>query len=356
MTLKFSEPLLDWYAEHARQLPWRGHPDPYLVWVSEVMLQQTRVETVIPYFNRWVTNFPTISDLAKAEQQDVLKIWEGLGYYGRARNLHKAAQLVMAEYGGELPRDIRSLKKLPGIGRYTAGAIASIAYGMDEPALDGNVSRVLARYFNLTEPIQSPEGKKALWSLATRNLPPGRAGEYNQALMDLGAMVCTPRDPKCVNCPLSLGCQAYRLGLQLERPVPVSKNPIPHVTVTAAVIKCGDRVLITKRPQNGLLGGMWEFPGGKQLPGEDLASCLQREIMEELAVEIQVGSEAGVYQHAYTHFRVTLYAFNCSLVNGREPQPEQVDDLCWVPINELDAYPMGKIDRQIAARLLKEDL
>ncbi len=343
--------LLSWYASHARQLPWRGHPDPYAVWVSEIMLQQTRVEAVVPYFERWMEAFPTVAALAAASLGDVLTAWEGLGYYSRARNLHKAARIICSEYDSELPRDAKKLRQLPGIGRYTAGAIASIAFGLDEAALDGNIRRVLARLFNVSEPARSPAGEKQLWVLAQTNLPAGQAGDYNQALMDLGATLCTPRAPDCPHCPLENQCQARLLGIQEERPVLKKKPIIPHYTVTAAVICRGELVLIAQRPLNGLLGGMWEFPGGKQQSGESLPGCLTREIQEELGTEVHVGERIGTYQHAYTHFRVTLHAFWCSLVNGGEPRPLEANELCWVRPAELTGYPMGKIDRQIAREI-----
>jgi A/G-specific adenine glycosylase len=347
--------LLDWYALHARHLPWREHADAYTVWVSEIMLQQTRVETVLPFFERWMECFPNVAAVAAASQQDVLSAWEGLGYYSRARNLHRAAQIVMVEYGGELPRSVEELRGLPGVGRYTAGAIASMAFGLDEPALDGNIRRVLARLFDVTEPARSPAGERRLLELATAHLPSGRAGEYNQALMDLGAMVCTPHKPACSLCPVLEFCQAYLLGIQEERPVEKPRPAIPHYLVTAAIIRQDGRVLLAQRPAKGLLGGLWEFPGGKVQEGEDLPACLKREIREELGVKIRVGKEFGVYRHAYTHFRVTLHAFRCVLVSG-EPRPIQVADLRWVELGELVAFPMGKIDRMIASQLANESI
>jgi A/G-specific adenine glycosylase len=346
----FAVQLLKWYRENARSLPWRGHPDPYAVWVSEIMLQQTRVETVIPYFKRWMGRFPTLRSLATAPEQDILAAWEGLGYYSRARNLHQAAQKVVSEYQGQVPADMDALLRLPGVGRYTAAAIASIAFGQDEPTLDGNIRRVLARVFNVSEPARSPQGERILWELSTAHLPAGRAGEYNQAMMDLGAVICTPHAPNCPACPLAELCQARRLGLQEQRPVSQPRPVIPHYTVTAAVIRRDGQVLIARRPSHGLLGGMWEFPGGKQLDGEDLPACLKREIREELATEIQVGQPLGIYRHAYTHFKVTLHAFECCLVKG-EPQPLEASELRWVQPEDLADYPMGKIDRQIASRI-----
>lgn len=342
--------LLEWYTEHARRLPWRGSPDPYAVWVSEIMLQQTRVETVIPYFERWMRRFPNLTVLAQADQQEVLAAWEGLGYYSRARNLHRAAQAVLAEYEGRLPSDVAMLRKLPGIGRYSAAAIASIAFGADEAALDGNIRRVMARLFDVSEPARGPQGERKLWELARLHLPPGKGADYNQALMDLGASICLPRQPRCLECPLKDDCLAYQRGVQELRPVLPARPAVPHYIVTAGVIQREGRLLIARRPASGLLGGLWEFPGGKLQPGEDLPACLQREIQEELGVEIKVGSLLGVYRHAYTHFKVTLHAFECRLVSG-EPQALQSSELRWVKPAELSTYPMGKLDRQISRRV-----
>ena len=343
--------ILDWYDRHARRLPWRDQPTPYRVWISEIMLQQTRVETVLPYFERWMQRFPTLQALAEASEQDVLKAWEGLGYYSRARNLYRAARLVMEQYNGRIPGEREQLEKLPGIGRYTAGAIASIAFGKDEPALDANIRRVLARVFNVTVPARSPEGERLLWQFAGATLPAGRAGDYNQAIMDLGSSICTPRAPACLICPINVFCEAFRLGVQEQRPVLDAKPAVPHYTVTAAVIHHDEDILIARRPENGLLGGLWEFPGGKLEPGESLPEGLRREIMEELGVPVTVGEPFGVYRHGYTHFKVTLHAFHCRIEAG-EPQPLHASEIRWVPPDALHTFPMGKIDRQIAHRLL----
>ena len=347
---QFSDRILDWYERHGRELPWRGHPDPYAVWVSEIMLQQTRVETVIPYFERWMARFPGVQELAAASEQEVLSLWEGLGYYSRARNLHKAARIVLDQYSGEIPQELTILRKLPGVGRYTAGAIASMAFGSDAATLDGNLRRVFARVFDVAEPADAPAGDKILWALAEKHLPKGHAGDYNQALMDLGASLCLPRNPACLLCPLKKLCKARALGIQEQRPVLKPKAVVPHYTVTAAVLRRDGKVLLAKRPSKGLLGGMWEFPGGKVENGETLEACLGREIREELGTEIQVGEAFGIYQHAYTHFRITLHAFLCELTDG-VPGPVEAAELAWVLPAELGNYPMGKVDRQIAGRL-----
>ena len=350
---ELSRRLLAWYAREQRQLPWRGHADAYAVWVSEIMLQQTRVETVIPFFERWMQRFPTIQSLASASQQEVLSTWEGLGYYSRARNLHKAAQVVVEEYAGQLPRRQSELVKLPGIGEYTAGAISSIAFGQDEAALDGNIRRVLARVFAVRIPARSPEGEKMLWDLARRCLPSGQAGDFNQALMDLGSAVCTPRSPQCLLCPLLDICSAHKLGLQETLPVQTPRKKIPHLTVAAAVVRRNGTVLIGQRAETDLLGGMWEFPGGTIENGESLEEGLQREVREELNTAILVERPFGTYEHAYTHFSVTLHAFLCRLT-GPEPQAVEASQLRWVPPGALAGFPMGKIDRQIANRLERE--
>jgi A/G-specific adenine glycosylase len=353
MEEEVSRRLLEWYDRSARRLPWRGNPDPYAVWVSEIMLQQTRVETVIPYFTRWMEHFPSVASLASASLHDVLRFWEGLGYYSRARNLHRAARIIVDDLQGTIPADRAALEKLPGIGKYTAGAIASMAFGKNEAALDGNIRRIIARIFDVALPARSPEGEKKMWELARQILPSWRAGDFNQALMDLGASICLPHHPTCLICPLTEVCLAYHRGVQEERPVLQEKPPIPHLTVTAAIIHRDGQVLIAHRPAAVLLGGMWEFPGGKLESGESLENCLAREIHEELGAEVKVGSKLGVFRHAYTHFKVTLHAFHCE-VAGAEPYPLAAEEIQWVDPPSLKDFPMGKIDRQIARQLVGE--
>ena len=352
---EFTERLLHWYALHGRRLPWRGTADPYAVWVSEVMLQQTRVEAVIPYFAKWMQRFPTIASLAEASEQEVLSAWEGLGYYSRARNLLQAARQVVREFGGKLPADPSLLRSLPGIGRYTLGAIASIAFGLDMPALDGNMKRVLARAFNVDQALGSSAGEKQLWALVTENLPSGAAGDYHQALMDIGATICLPRRPRCPLCPLESICAANLLGLQSERPIRRPRLEVPHYTVTAAVVARAETVLLARRPADGLLGGLWEYPGGKVEEGEQLADALRREIREELGTGIVIGEPFGVYRHAFTHFRITLHAF-LGVLEGAEPQARAAQEIRWVGLDQLAAYPMGKVDRMISNRLGEKGL
>jgi A/G-specific adenine glycosylase len=311
------------------------------------MLQQTRVETVIPYFEKWMKLFPDVNALANASEQDVLNAWEGLGYYSRARNLHKASKIVAEKFNGELPRDLTALRSLPGIGRYTVGAIASMAFGMDEPTLDGNLRRVFSRLFDVDEFADSPAGEKILWEFAAQNLPKGQAGDYNQALMDLGATICTPKNPRCLLCPLMKICEARKMGTQEIRPVLKPKKSVPQYIHAAAVIVQRGRVLLAQRPPDGLLGGMWEFPNGRV--NADPAKELTKAINAAYSLKVthrglrQKKEALGVIQHAYTHFKVTVHAFRCDCVLIPKNK-----NLKWVRVTELDDYPMGKVDRQIA--------
>lgn len=357
-TSRLASRLLNWYRLHKRTLPWRGHPDPYAVWVSEIMLQQTRVETVIPYFEKWMRLFPTITSLADASEHSVLTAWEGLGYYSRARNLHKAAKVVAEQYNGKIPRDLNELSQLPGIGRYTLGAIASIAFDMNVPALDGNIKRVYARIFDVSEPVDSPKGDKLLWELAETYLPKKDAGDYNQALMDLGATICVPKNPRCLICPVMSLCKARANGTQNQRPVKLPKKVVPHHVHAAAVIVNRGKVLLSRRPSKGLLGGMWEFPNGRVAPQVDghgepfggLASALKTGY--NLRLRKTRGNvppkEMGVVHHGYSHFSVSTYVYPCEA----EVMPK-AENLKWVSLKDLDEYPMGKIDRQIA-NILRE--
>jgi A/G-specific adenine glycosylase len=343
--------LLAWYQRHRRDLPWRRTQDPYAIWVAEIMLQQTRVDTAIDYFERFLTRFPTMEALAAAPLDDVLKAWEGLGYYARARNLHKAAQQVVVEMGGHLPSTPETLRLLPGVGRYTAAAIASIAFEHDTVALDGNLRRVLCRIFAIDDDPGRPNTQRRLEALAMAIMPPGHAGAFNQALMDLGATICVPANPRCLLCPLVNLCRSRREGLQNELPIRATRTYRPHRDVTAGIIWDGNgHFLITQRPLDSMLGGLWEFPGGKRRPGEDLPDCLHREISEELDIEIQIGHLLCTIEHAFTHFEMTLYAFDCRWLHG-QPQCLGCDDLRWVTLRELDAFAFPVADQKIIAFL-----
>jgi len=349
----FADDLLRWYKNFAADLPWRRSRDPYLIWLSEIMLQQTQVTTVIPYFVRFTAAFPTVQALAAAQLSDVLKLWEGLGYYSRARNLHKAARQIVAQYGGQFPTDAATLQKLPGIGRYTAAAIASIAFGEGAAVLDGNVMRVLSRIDDLAEDIGQKSVQDKLWARAEALLSREQPGDYNQAMMELGRTLCMPRSPRCLLCPVNRHCLALAAGTQHKRPVRAARPKTPHYDVAAGVIWDNQgHLLIAQRPAKGLLGGLWEFPGGKQEAGESLSECLQRELREELAISVTVGELIVSVKHAFTHFKITLHAFECRYLEG-PPQTLGCADWRWVVPNELDQFAFGRVDRHVIEVLRK---
>ena len=343
-------PLLTWYHHNRRDLPWRGETSPYCIWVAEVMLQQTQVATVIPYYQRFLERFLTLVELAAAPLQQVLKVWQGLGYYARARHLYKAAQEIVERHGGRLPERYAELRTLPGFGDYTAGAVAAIAFGEPVPAIDGNVRRVLARLFALAGDLQHGPVARQLRDIATALVDPAAPGEWTQALMELGATVCLPQAPKCLLCPVQTLCQARLQGIERSLPARPVKKALPHYDVTAAVIWKNDQVLIAQRPAVGMLGGLWEFPGGKQEAAETLAECLRREIREELGLEIEVNQLITTVKHSYTHFKITLYAFDCQLIGG-QPQALGVADWRWVTLAEIEAFPFPRTDLKIIAAL-----
>lgn len=341
--------LLSWYAQQGRDLPWRRTRDPYAIWISEIMLQQTQVKTVIPYYHRWLEQFPTVEELAAASQQQVLKLWQGLGYYARARNLHQAAQEIVAKYGGVFPNTLAQVIALPGIGRTTAGGILSAAFNQPTPILDGNVKRVLARLTALQTP--PTRAMVRLWGLSEALLDPNNPRDFNQALMDLGATLCTRHNPCCLLCPWQTDCQAYNLNIQSELPMTESREPLPHKQIgVAAIWNSQQQILIDRRPQKGLLGGLWEFPGGKVEPGETVEACIRREIREELGIQVEVGQHLITVEHTYSHFKVTLIVHHCHHLSG-EPQPLACDEVRWVQLSEIEQYPFPKANLSIIRAL-----
>ena len=357
--------LIPWFNRHRRDMPWRRTRDPYAIWVSEIMLQQTQVETVKPYFICFMKRFPTVQALARAPIAAVLKLWEGLGYYSRARNMHAAAKRIASDLGGKLPRTVPELLALPGIGRYTAGAIASIAFGQDEPVLDGNVTRVLCRVFRIRENPKEAPTQERLWSLARRVIPAGKAGLMNQAMMDLGATVCVPRNPRCPICPVGARnekpgflkkpgfCLARRHNEQNDIPLRVKRKPVPHYDIAAGIVWKGGRILIDQRRPEGLLGGLWEFPGGKRRAGESLKAAVVREVREELGVRAEVVRPLITVKHAYSHFRITLHAFECRYVSGR-PRALGCAAWRWVHPSALARYAFPAANHKIIAALRKK--
>ena len=309
--------LLDWYRANKRAMPWRETRDPYAIWISEAMLQQTRVETVIPYWERFLSLFPDVHALATADSDEVLGAWAGLGYYSRARNLQAAARLIDENHGGRLPNDAETLQTLPGIGRYTAGALASIAFDRPEPVLDGNVKRVLTRLLGIREDIGQPAVIERLWKEAGALVQGPRPGDFNQALMELGATVCTPRAPRCANCPVSQCCNAKAKGDAESLPIKTRKKPARKVEAVAALVVRRGKALAVRRPSRGLLGGLWDLPGGDLAPGETPRVGLTRALRERAGLEISRVASIGTVEHVFTHRRLTLHVYRASTPTDR---------------------------------------
>jgi len=350
---RFRKDLLDWYDDHKRQMPWRETDDPYAIWVSEIMLQQTRVDTVRAYYRRFLEAFPTVEDLAAADRDEVLKLWEGLGYYSRARYLHEAAAQVVEEHDGQVPETIDAIRDLKGIGPYTAAAVLSIAYQKPHAVLDGNVARLLTRIYAVDADSTSSTTKRHLRRLANELLNRERPADFNQAMMELGSTVCTPTSPDCDACPVSTVCRAHAEGDEERYPITPDAKPVPHHDIAVALIFDDDgRLLIQRRPDEGQLAGLWEFPGGKYEEDEDgsMEAACRREIREELGVDIAVEEPFYTLKHAYTHFKITLHAFRCRITDGaptaREDQP-----MTWVTLDELEDYAFPRANGKLIEEL-----
>ncbi|MGJ3522664.1 A/G-specific adenine glycosylase [Nitratidesulfovibrio sp. D1] len=362
----FAQALLDWFAVHKRPLPWRFGYEPYSVWISEVMLQQTQMERGVGYFLRWMTRFPDAASVAAASEDELLKVWEGLGYYSRVRNLHKAAKALVERHGGELPDDPEAIRALPGIGPYTAGAIAGIAFNRDVTCIDANVERVLSRVFDIDTPVRAQPAAGRIRALAAALLPPGRARDFNQALMELGALVCRKK-PQCASCPLASLCESLRLGIPHERPVPGRKQPITPLEVATGVLVHGGRIYIQKRPDEGVWAGFWEFPGGCVEKDETPDAAIVREYAEETAFRIAVRDKLAVIRHGYTTYRVTLHCYLCALDdapgggNGCGPSPasappappvlDAATEYRWVEFAELPRFTFPAGHRKLIDQL-----
>jgi A/G-specific adenine glycosylase len=347
--------LLAWYRKNKRDLPWRHTNDPYAIWISEIMLQQTQVDTVIPYYERFLEVFPMVEALAKAPLSSVLKAWENLGYYGRARHLHEAAGIIVDEFRGSIPGNSEDLRKLPGIGAYTAGAIASIAFGLVVPAVDGNVRRILCRVFAIQESPADPKTQKNLESQAATLVPSKNSGDFNSALMDLGATICRPKNPQCTICPIETLCLARKTGRENELPVVEKRPKIPHRLAVCAVLFDGNgRLLVVQRPAIGLLASLWKLPGGFSTGKKDLPGALIREVKEESGFEILVGKKLDQVDHTYTHFRLTLHAFEARLSNDSAGLPvtcKGCQAFRWAGAGDLENLAFSKIDRMILEKV-----
>jgi len=342
--------LLGWYDDNRRDLPWRRTRDPYAIWISETMLQQTRVETVIPYYERFLGHFPDVASLAEADIEDVYSLWTGLGYYSRARNLHAAARRVVDQHAGRLPSDAPGLRTLPGVGRYTAGALASIAFDREEPLVDGNVIRVLARRFGIREDVGDRAVVEVFWALADRLVRGDRPGDFNQAMMELGATVCTPRAPLCGACPLRAPCEARAAGDPEALPVKNRRTKARSVSAVAAWISRRGRALAVQRHEGGLLGGLWELPGGELLEDETPEEALRRSVREGVGLDVDRIDRIGEIEHLFTHRRLRVHVFRCTTTDGRVRRHEYAQHR-WLSAASLAALPHGGPTRKALALL-----
>jgi A/G-specific adenine glycosylase len=340
--------LLAWYRRERRDLPWRRTRDPWAIWVSETMLQQTRVETVIPYYERFLARFPTVAALADADTDELMQHWAGLGYYSRARNLRAAAERVVSEHGGRVPDRVEALLELPGVGRYTAGALASIAFDRPAPVVDGNVARVLARLLDLSLDVASPAGQRRLWSEAEALVAGDAPGELNQALMELGALVCTPRAPRCAQCPLRRRCRGRAAGRAEALPVKAPKAAPREVEAVAALLVRGGRALAVRRPPRGLLGGLWELPGGELAPDETPRSGLARLLRECVGLAAVAPTPIGVVMHGFTHRKLRLHVFRAEAPAGHVRR-SGLDAHRWLAPSALGTLPLSALARKALA-------
>ena len=354
--------LLTWWQQQGRHwIPWKLRPDgsaaadgealdPYPIWVAEIMLQQTQLQVVLPYWQRWMAAFPTLEALAAASEHDVLLQWQGLGYYSRARRLQQGAQLLVTAGGSDSwPRDLESWTALPGIGRSTAGSIVSSAFDQPQAILDGNVKRVLTRL--IASPRPPARDLARLWQLSAQLLDAQRPRAFNQALMDLGASLCTPRNPSCGACPWQKRCAAYAAGTPTAYPVKEAPRDLPFQVIgVGLVFNAAGQVLIDQRLNEGLLGGMWEFPGGKQEPNEPIEATIARELREELAIEARVNEQLIVVDHAYSHKRLRFVVHLCQWLSG-QPQPLASQQVRWVEPSDLSSYPFPAANARIIAAL-----
>ena len=348
----FTQSILDWYTEHKRPMPWRDTKDPYKIWISEIMLQQTRVDQAWPYFERFISEFPAVFDLAEAEHQQVMKAWEGLGYYSRARNLHAASKVIVANFGGQLPQDYNDIIKLKGIGPYTAAAITSIAFGKVNAVVDGNVIRVITRFYGIEDDVRSAITTKRVQAHVDELISEKFPADFNQGIMELGATICTPKNPNCNHCPIITDCIATKMAKTDLIPYKSPAKKKPHKHIGVGIIEQHDgKVLIALRPKNAMLGGLWEFPGGKQEEGESIQQTVERELFEELGVEVKAFKEFMKLKHIYSHFSITMHAYLCQLISG-EPSPKSSQEIRWVEISDLEQYPFPKANKKLTERLM----
>lgn len=348
--------LLSWFRKTKRDLPWRHSYDPYHVWVSEIMLQQTQMDRGVSYFNRWVGRFPTVSAVADADEDEIFQQWEGLGYYARARNLHKAAKRIANEFNGVVPSDYDTLISLPGIGPYTAAAIASIAGNHDVAVVDANVNRVFARIFDIATTIKERRAQKLVRTLVDQLLPRGKARQYNQALMDFGGLVCTPKAPLCSGCPVREFCRSFELGLVELRPVLKKPKQSVYIHRVAGLVVHDGKIYMQKRPSNVVWGGLWEFPGGEtKVEKDELGSlAVAKEVRGDTSLVVRENRFLARVKHQFTHHKITLDCYLCSLEGEvTSPRLRVASAYRWVTPREMDELGCPSGVRKIIEYLKK---
>lgn len=352
-TCLFQEKLRTWYQTHHRKLPWRESTNPYHIWISEIMLQQTQVKTVIPYFLNFIDRFPTLQDLADSDLEMVLKMWEGLGYYARARNFHKAVNIIAKDLNGTIPVELHQFKKLPGVGDYIGAAVQSIAFDLPFAVVDGNVKRVLARLYCIKHPANKPSSHKYFKDYADGLLDKINPGIFNQAMMELGALICTPRNPQCKNCPVSEFCKAFLSDKVGGYPMRVKTKKVPFYHIATGIVRKNGKLLITRRKLDGLLGGLWEFPGGKLKNHENAPTACIREILEETGITGEIESHLTTIHHAYTHFKIQMDIFYCHYISGRIHLNGPID-FRWIRLKDIDNFAFPKANLKFIPMIEEE--
>jgi len=349
-----SAALISWFERNKRDLPWRNDRTAWKTLLSEIMLQQTRVDQALPYFEKFMLRFPTVLDFAKADQDEILLLWEGLGYYSRARNLHKTTQLIVEQFDGEIPDNYESLLLIKGIGPYTAAAVSSLVFNESRAVVDGNVIRVISRLYGIDEDVKTSAVKKRIQEIVDSLIDSTKPGLFNESLMELGATICKPKNPLCSECPIQHECVAFSQARTEYLPYKAKKAKVPQHRIGIGVIlnQLGE-VLIAKRPDDKMLGGLWEFPGGKQEKGEDIETTIHREFEEEIGIKIKLIKPYSPIKHAYSHFKISLEAWNGTWISG-EPKAKESSEIRWIPIHDLDKYAFPKANRKLIEQIMKD--
>ena len=339
---KVTYDVLNWYKKTKRQLPFRNSNDPYKIWLSEIMLQQTQMQTVIPYYNRWIKQYPTLKSVAQEKIEKLLKLWEGLGYYNRCRNFHRAAKIIVFDKNGQIPDNFNQFRSLPGVGDYTAGAVLSIAFNKQCIAIDGNIRRLISRVLGIKKFTYYNKRRIEKW--LKKHISKLHPGDFNQSLMELGSLVCNPKNPKCHQCPISYNCKAFLIGHPEAYPEKTHKKKIPSHTIVAGILWRENKFYIQKRTNSKMLAGLWEFPGGKVQYGESLEQALKREIEEECGIHPKIIKKIGSIKHNYSHFSIIFHAFHCKEDKDIIKKEKEAR---WISINEIKQFPFPKANHKL---------